>query len=299
MADLIALGVYTSVRSCGGPVVKIRAGRIDATSAGSIGVPLVENSQGTFLNQFARIGFNTSEMIGVTACGHTIGGVHAEFFPQIVSPGSVPNNYQLLDDESVETTKFDEKIASKFINGPNTNPLTGHLAKQNTRDADTKVFTADRNVTIKALMDPEHFRSTCAVLLQKMIEVVPKTVTLTDPIEPYEVKPAKLQLSLNEDGSEIQFSGDIRVRTTSRPADGIASVQLVYKDRDGASSCGSCVIETEQKGTAAGFDDTFAVSLDVPIYSFLLLTNGEPVLRIFELFTSRQLNLQLQRQDHS
>jgi hypothetical protein len=68
MADLIALGVYTAVRSCGGrggPIVPIRAGRKDATVAGAPGVPLPQNSLGTFRNQFARIGFSVSEMIAV------------------------------------------------------------------------------------------------------------------------------------------------------------------------------------------------------------------------------------------
>jgi hypothetical protein len=254
MADIIALGVYTALRSCGGPIVQIRGGRIDARSAGPIGVPLPENSQGTFINQFARTGFNVSDMIAVTACGHTLGGVHANTFPLIVPPGTVPNDYKLLDDTSV----FDEKIATDFVSNANINPLTSDFARGNTRDADTKVFTAD-SVTITALTDPATFQLTCARVLQKMIEVVPRAVTLTDPIEPYEVKPGSLQLSL-EDVDTLVFSGEIRVRTTIRPASQIASVKLVFTDRVGGSDCGSCEIATEHKGDANGFDDTFAVS---------------------------------------
>lgn len=44
VSDLIALGVYASVRGCNGPVVPMRGGRIDATAAGprnySLLVPL-------------------------------------------------------------------------------------------------------------------------------------------------------------------------------------------------------------------------------------------------------------------
>ncbi|KAF3484451.1 uncharacterized protein GIQ15_03775 [Arthroderma uncinatum] len=254
MADLIALGVYTAVRSCGGPIVKIRAGRVDATERGAIGVPLPENSQGTFINQFIRTGFNVSDMIAVTACGHTVGGVHASNFPQITVPGTVPNDYQLFD----STTSFDEKIASDFVGGVAGNPLTGVTAKRNTRDSDTKVFTADRNVTITALADPATFQSTCARVLQKMIEVVPSSVNLTAPIEPYEVKPGNLQLSLAGNGSTIDFSGEIRVRTTTRSATTITKTELMFKDRLGASDCGDCLISTEYKGAAEGFDDTFA-----------------------------------------
>ena len=39
IADLVALGVYASVRACGGPIIPMRGGRIDATAAGSLGVP--------------------------------------------------------------------------------------------------------------------------------------------------------------------------------------------------------------------------------------------------------------------
>lgn len=255
MADLIALGVYTAVRSCGGPVVPIKTGRIDATVAGPPGVPLPQNSLFTFENQFARTGFNTTEMIAVTACGHTVGGVHAVNFPQIVPLGTAPNDYQHFD----KTTAFDEKIASEYIAGVSIDPLTVGPSKASGRDSDARVFAADGNVTIKAMSDPATFASMCSTMLQKMIEVVPTGVVLTDPILPYEIKPNAIQLTLLNGGSEILFAGEVRVRTTVRPASQIASVQLVYKDRSGGHSCGSCTISTNQKGTAAGFDDSFSV----------------------------------------
>ncbi|KAA8646659.1 uncharacterized protein ATNIH1004_005334 [Aspergillus tanneri] len=229
MADLIAMGVYTAVRSCGGPIIPIRAGRIDATTAGPVGVPQPQNSQGTFINQFLRTGFNTSGMIALTACGHTLGGVHADNFPKILAPGSVAHNYQLLDG----TAAFDEKIVTDFVHHVLGNPLTGNLARINSRDADTKVFTADGNVTIRTLTDPTTFRSTCASLLQQMIEVVPSGVVLTDPIVPYEVKPVHLQLSLLDFGENVQFSGQIRVRTTFRSVNAISHVRLLFHDRFG------------------------------------------------------------------
>ncbi|EEQ35866.1 hypothetical protein McanMca71_007345 [Microsporum canis] len=281
MADLIALGIYTAVRSCGGPVVKIRAGRIDATERGAFGVPQPENSQGTFINQFARTGFNVSDMIAVTACGHTMGGVHASNFPQITVPGTVPNDFQLFD----STIAFDERIAADFVGGVTGNPLTGMTAKRNSRDSDTKVFTADRNVTIAALADPTTFQATCARVLQKMIEVVPSGVNLTAPIEPYEVKPSRLQLSLAGNGSTIDFSGEIRVRTTTRPLTSISKAEIVYKDRLGGSDCGSCIISTEYKGAAEGFDDSFAFygfSTSVPVETSISRFNVRIVLNTGE-----------------
>lgn len=264
LADLIALGVYASVRVCGGPAIPIRAGRVDATAAGPIGVPLPQNSQYTFIQQFSRMGFNVSEMIALTACGHTIGGVHASNFPEVVQAGTVPNDYQHFD----STTVFDEKIASEYMRGNSSDPLAGSLAVKNTYDSDLAVFTADNNATISLMADPTYFQSRCKVMLQRMIEVVPPGVNLTDPIAPYEVKPSNLQLTIQPGGTQLQFTGEIRVRTTDLSGT-ISKVQLVYVDRNGASTCGSCVISTQYAGTANGFDDSFVVS-------FSLALKGQP-----------------------
>ena len=72
MSDLIAAGVAASVRSCNGPVVPLRLGRVDATGSGNTGVPQPQNAAQTFVQQFDRMGFSVAEMIQVTACGHTL-----------------------------------------------------------------------------------------------------------------------------------------------------------------------------------------------------------------------------------
>lgn len=252
MADIIALGVYTAVRSCEGPIVPIRTGRVDATEAGATGVPLPQNSLETLEQQFQRTGFSTTEMIAVTACGHTIGGVHNEDFPNIVPSGTGANTITHFD----TTTKFDSQIAVEFIDGSTIDPLVVGPSTTNGRNSDGRVFAADGNVTMKALTDPDTFASTCAKMLQKMIEVVPSSVTLTDPIVPYDVKPVALQLTLQSGGDNLLFEGEIRVRTTTRPASQIASVNILYNDRTGSSGG---KITTSAKGTAAGFDDSFSV----------------------------------------
>ncbi|MCJ1402847.1 hypothetical protein MMC11_006068 [Xylographa trunciseda] len=255
LSDIIAMGVYTAVRTCGGLPVPIRTGRIDATAAGPPGVPLPQNSLYTFEQQFLRTGFNTTEMIAVTACGHTIGGVHAVNFPQIVPVGSAPpNDYVLFD----STTVFDEKIASQYVAGTETDPLDVGACVASARCSDVRVFAADGNVTMTALANPATFQSTCQTMLQKMIEVVPAGTVLTDPIVAYDIKPNALQLTLLDGGSNMTFSGEIRVRTTVRPASQILSVQLVYNDRTGGNACGSCTIGSTEAGTATGFDDSFS-----------------------------------------
>ena len=251
MADIIALGLYAGVRSCGGPAVSFKTGRVDATEAGTTGVPLPQNSLFTFQNQFARTGFNATEMIQVVACGHTLGGVHSSNFPNIVPPGSSPDEVAHFD----TTTSFDPKIATEFVDGTTKDPLVVGPSTTNGRNSDYRVFNSDGNVTISAMRDTVVFTSVCKNLLQRMIEVVPDGVVLTDPITPYDVKPNALQLALLSGGSKLGFAGEIRVRTTSRAASQIASVELIYKDRTGATS--ATKISTTVKGNAAGFDDSF------------------------------------------
>lgn len=86
MSDLMALGTVAAMRSCGNEktAVPLRAGREDATQAGPTGVPKPEEDLDSHTKNFAKQGFNVKEMIGLVACGHTIGGVHQEDFPKIV-----------------------------------------------------------------------------------------------------------------------------------------------------------------------------------------------------------------------
>ena len=267
MSDLIALGVYTSVRACGGPVIPMRGGRIDATEAGPLGVPQPQNGIGQFTNQFARMGFNKEEMIAMTACGHTLGGVHSENFEDIVVSGTVPNDFQLFDG----TEEFDNKIATRYIHGPDVDPLSVGISARSKKDSDYRVFSSDNNVTIKAMTSPKTFDRMCVSILQRMIETVPPSVALSDVIEPYEVKPSGLQLTLLSGGQKLSFSGEIRVRTTTSK---IARVKLFYKDRNGLA--GKTPIDTKLAGSARGFDDSFSVYLECPSGSFP--ANGFPVL---------------------
>ncbi|RMZ89345.1 hypothetical protein DV736_g3426, partial [Chaetothyriales sp. CBS 134916] len=287
LADLIAVGTYTSVRSCGGLPIPIRPGRVDATKAGDLGVPQPQNPIGIFQNQFSRMGLNNTEMIMVVACGHTLGGVHAGNNPLIVAPGTVPNDYAFFD--STNAT-FDEKIASEYVAGTTKDPLVTGLSVKYTRNSDFVVFSSDNNVTITKLANPEYFQTTCQYALQKMIDIVPANVTLAaDPIVPYEAKPYGLQLYLTDaSGTSLTFSGDIRIRTTSRSP---SSVRVIYTTRNGDSNCGtSCYITTTSAGTANGFDDGFAFfsfSTTIPtstsISSFIIsITNSDGSTETFD-----------------
>lgn len=279
LSDLIALGVYASVRSCGGPAVTYRAGRIDATRRGDPGVPQPENTVLSFQQQFERMGFTNSEMVEVTACGHTIGGVHTSDFADIIDPASVVDGQATLDGS---VAVFDNKIITEYLDGSTKNPLVVGPSIARGKNSDFKVFNSDRNVTAQALADAATFRTACQRVLSKMIDVVPPGVTLTDPITPYKVKPVGLQLTLDGGGNSLFFTGYIRVRTTGLADHAITNVVITYKNHDGGSSCGSqgCTITATEQGVSQGFDDTFAffpVDHEIPaatgISSFTLVVN--------------------------
>ena len=220
-------------------------------------MPQPQNSVFTFQQQFERMGFSNEEMIQVTACGHTIGGVHEAEFPDIVAVGSTPDGMAPLD---TSEAVFDNRVVTEYLNGETTNPLVVGPAVAINKHADFKVFNADGNVTMEELADAETFNTVCRVVLQKMIDVVPGGVTLTDPIEPYMVKPVDLQLTLASGGTSLSFTGYIRVKTTDLEEGAIEDVVITYKDRDGGSDCGSgsCSIRSTVRGVGQGFDDTFS-----------------------------------------
>lgn len=267
LSDLIAAGVYASVRSCGGPVIPVRGGRVDADKAGNPGVPQPQNSAFMFQQQFDRMGFTNVEMIQVTACGHTLGGVHKTEFPDIITDPKAKNGLGGLDDS---VAVFDNKVVTEYLDGTTKNPLVvGQAAKIN-KNSDFKVFNSDGNKTMEAMRAKDQFNTVCKNVLQKMIEVVPPGVNLTEPIVPYKVKPVDLQLLLDDGGASLHFSGYIRVRTTDVPKDSIKDLTLTYKNRNGDASCGNdgCDIKTSIHGLGQGFDDSFGffpINAKIPV----------------------------------
>ena len=276
MADLVALGVYFSVRSCGGPIIPFSPGRVDATEAGlGSQVPQVGDTAPVFTNRFLRMGFTQAEMIQMVACGHTLGGVHSAQFPSIVPEGSAENNVQPVDSTPAE---FDNLIAVEYVAGNTSNPLVVGPSVALNRHSDAKVFGSDGNTTISTLTDPDAFRSTCQSILERMINSVPSGVTLADPLAPYAVKPVALQLSLNNFAETIRFEGYIRLHTTTLPADADTQVRIIYKNRNGGSDCGSgsdCSFLTAVGGITQGFDDDFLVSVRTQSYDFLETSDFE------------------------
>lgn len=254
MSDLLSLAVYTAVRGCGGPSIPVRTGRKDAHAAGALGVPKVEGTQQDFKRDFTRMGFTTQEMVKLVACGHSLGGVHSAQFPQIVANGTQPNNVQNFDRTPAV---YDNSVAIDFVKNNSVNPLVIGPERTN---SDTKVYTADGGVTIRQLTDAQTYQDSCRGVLQKMIDTVPAASKLTEPIEVYDVKPGALQLTIANDGKSLNFTGEVRIRTTKLSQSSIGSVSLVYKTRSGGKGDS---IKTTLVGTAAGYDESFAVCMRV------------------------------------
>ncbi|KAH8674215.1 heme peroxidase [Xylariales sp. PMI_506] len=227
MADLLALSVYASVRSCGGPQIPFKTGRIDATVAGPDSLPDRADSKEVLVGRFAKMGFTPQQMIQLVACGHTLGGVHS-------TTGTVQN---------FDTTpgNFDNIVVSQYVTGTTQNPLVVGPAALN---SDSRVFGMD---------DPAVFQRVCQTVLQTMLEKVPRGVQLSDTITAYDVKPGKLNLDVIDGGMALLFSGEIRVKTTTEH---VSSVSLIYQPRSG-DTCDSCAITTTLLGTADGLDETF------------------------------------------
>lgn len=232
MSDLIAMSVVAATDSCGGPKVDLYAGRVDATEAGPWGVPKPDQNITHHTKIFARQGFNTEEMITMVACGHTLGGVHHEDFPQIVGdPDATPGNTTQFEGNG-SAFKFDNNVVTEYLDGTTQNPLV--VSHNNTFNSDKRVFGADGNKTVRALADPAVFQAKCADIFARMINTVPAKVKLTL-LEPMDIKPYIQTLALTSE-SNITFAGQIRVRLDQPKRDfKDMQVDLVYADRRGAA----------------------------------------------------------------
>ncbi|RDW92072.1 hypothetical protein BP5796_01466 [Coleophoma crateriformis] len=220
MADNLALGIVVSVTTCGGSDtgIPLRAGRIDATEAGPAGVPEPTTDLNTALAQFAAAGFNQSDTIGVTACGHSLGRIHYFNFPTIVDESFVTDT-NLDGGEGFDTIPdvFDSSVVHEYLNS--TGQLGGPLvtAPNVTDRSDLRLYISDKNATMQAISEEAAFQKTCYSLFERMINTVPSTVTLSDPVTHLTWKAVDVALDINSTGS-VSISGLIRhLYTTETP----------------------------------------------------------------------------------
>ncbi|KAJ6789712.1 hypothetical protein PWT90_00576 [Aphanocladium album] len=254
VSDGVALSVLIASQICSDGQVDFpyRYGRIDARQAGPSGVPEPQDDIDSMTAAFQRTGFSKTEMIGLVACGHSIGGVNGVDFPTIVT---VPENETVtyntiikFEQCSANTWAFRASStltiltqqtqsltiacnAKEFVNNTPKNPLAfGHNV---TMRSDARIFNSDGKKEISRLAaSSSDFYNTCSVLMEKMVNTVPRVVKLTDPIMPIPVKPMSLFATVNDNGT-MTFKGTVRLIYQKAPNPN-RSVKILLGSRGGS-----------------------------------------------------------------
>ncbi|KIY64382.1 heme peroxidase [Cylindrobasidium torrendii FP15055 ss-10] len=236
LADGIALLAVLATENCGGPEIDFRGGRVDATEPNNAGVPEPDQDIESFVESFDRQGFTKEEMIALVACGHAIGSVQSKVFPDVVaeSPNGTEYDSGVGFDSTMAT--FDNAVAVEYVDGTTQNPLVVGLNA--TKNSDLRVFQSDGNKTITALAeDADLFATTCASLMARMIDTVPKGVELTEVIRPLPVKPYQLKLTYLKNGT-VKLSGEVRLFDSTE--NDKRTVELVWTDATCADDEAEC-----------------------------------------------------------
>lgn len=106
---------------------------------------------------------------------------------------------------------FDPLVVHEYLNGTGNQggPLVTSFNVSSR--SDLRLYESDNNATmIKLANQGAGFLNTCSGLLQRMIEVVPSKVKLSEIISPLQVKPINATLDFDASGNLI-FKGYIRV----------------------------------------------------------------------------------------
>ncbi|KAK7019051.1 peroxidase [Favolaschia claudopus] len=262
-ADIIAIATIFATTTCGGPIVPFRGGRIDANAAGPLGVPDPSDSLESLTNNFAKQGYNVSEMIQLVACGHTLGGVRFPDFPTIVEGSGQSTVVQLFD----ETQQFDHAIISQYLDGTTRDPL---VVGNQTMASDLRVFSSDNNVTMQSMNSAESFSKTCVTIFDKMLTTIPSGVTLTDEITLLPFKVSSTQLTVS--GSQLQFQANLRVVVPSNST----TVQMYWCDRYGSSAnCSGNLKRYASSGGAITVSSPVTTAMNVSLrrYQFVVPIN--------------------------
>ncbi|KDR77593.1 hypothetical protein GALMADRAFT_65799 [Galerina marginata CBS 339.88] len=203
-SDIIAMGVVWGVAGCGGPAIPFRYGRKDAFKPGRSGVPEPQQELTSHIESFRLQGFTETEMIGLVACGHTLGGVRSVDFQDIVPD---PTNFSLATFDT--TPAFDHVIVSEYLNSSTQNPLIKVPSGNTTFASDRRIFGIGQNATMKGLNSKTSFFKTCQTLLARMIDTVPSNVQLSDVVTLLPVKVTDAQITVID--SQLVFMTTLRL----------------------------------------------------------------------------------------
>jgi hypothetical protein len=264
-ADIIALATVFAVATCSGPVIPFRGGRIDANAAGPLGVPDPQDTLDSLTANFAKQGFNVSEMIQLVACGHTLGGVRYPDFPTIVEGTGSNTIVDLFDG----TQQFDHSIISQYLDSSTQDPL---IVLNQTMASDLRVFGSDNNVTMQSMNSADSFAQTCTTIFEKMLSTVPSTVTLTDEIDLLPVKVSSAQLTVGT--SQLQFQTSVRVSVSNTST---TTINMYWCDRYGsAANCAGGLKRFAAPGGSTTVASPISTAMGVTLqkYQFVVPINA-------------------------
>ncbi|PPQ81453.1 hypothetical protein CVT24_001448 [Panaeolus cyanescens] len=235
-ADMLAIAAVFAVADCGGPIIPLSGGRIDAKGPGRTGVPEPDGDIPTHIDQFLTQGFSPPEMIEMVACGHTLGGVSSKNFPTIVTPpvdGILAAGNFSLSESFDSTPTFDNKVVTEYLSRTTRNMLV--VGPNTTTWSDRRIFGVDNDATMKTLADPEVFRARCAILFERMLHNVPSGTPLTPRIDVLPEKPQHAGLRIIN--GTLTFATTLRLaRSWTEPFTDPSRVSLLWCDRYGPNA---------------------------------------------------------------
>lgn len=110
--------------------------------------------------------------------------------------------------------------------------------------SDLRLYSSDSNATLQGMTDDEIFRTKCYAVFEKMINTVPATVTLSDPVTPLTWKGVDVMMDIDSAGT-VSVSGLIRnLYTTVTPPSTVSYTT--------ASAAGNSTTQTSSTATGSG-----------------------------------------------
>ena len=256
MSDMIALGVVMATGACGGPHVELKGGRVDATKAGPSGVPQPQDSVASQLQDFANANFNQDDTIALTACGHTMGGVHHAQFPNIVPSSYVSStNTDGRQDFDETVGGFDVKEVTDYLTSSGDKGGALVTTSNKTVQTDLRLFSSDGNQTITRLGQSQaYFQSQCADVFQRMIETVPLGTSFTTDVSPTtstNLKPYGVYLTIDMKGNML-MTGYFRYVQVSGAPTRPSTLKIALINRAGTTTTTTTTATASSSDTGSG-----------------------------------------------
>jgi len=163
-----------------------------------------------------------------------MGSVHHDGFPQIVPETAVTEKSTTGAVPFDKTPQaFDVTLVNEYLDG--TGQRGGPLVTTTnvTVQSDLRIYASDNNATMRSLAkSSKYFAGQCTSLFERMLNTVPTAVRLTEVITPMAVKPVNVALTVDPTSGAVQYSGYIRLLSTSFNAESVVSLSFYSRSGD-------------------------------------------------------------------